>query len=293
MGVETSLGEQLERVWRQRGGEPPSAETVLRLRELVLRGAEAWPELAPDLEAMERFIAERTTGPEDLDPARGSDWMLASECARGEPRAIAAFEARLMPQIVGAVRRLKLGPGELDLALQRVRTDILVSAPDRPAGITRYAGRGELSAWLRVSAVRAAMKLSRGRGRESSFEEDQLGERISGASEDPELEYMKALYRPHFKAAFREALGELEPKERALLKQSLLDGLSIDALAGLHQVHRATAARWVAAARERLIGATRARFQAKVRVSARECESIFRALGSQLDITLRRLGDAV
>jgi RNA polymerase sigma-70 factor (ECF subfamily) len=135
------------------------------------------------------------------------------------------------------------------------------------------------------------MKLGRGRGRESSLEEDQLGERVAGDSEDPELEYMKAVYRPRFKEAFREALGELAPNERALLKQSLLDGLSIDALAGLHQVHRATAARWVAAARERLITATRARFQAKVRVDARECDSIFRALGSQLDITLRRLGD--
>lgn len=291
MGVESSRGEQLGRIWRERGTDAPSAETVLRLRELVARGLEAWPELTPDLDALERFIAERTASVADLDPDRGGDWVLASECARGEPRAIASFETRLMPQIVGAVRRLKLGTGELDMALQRVRTDILVSAPDRPAGITRYAGRGELSAWLRVSAVRAAMKLSRGRGREASLEDDQLGERISGASEDPELEYMKALYRPHFKAAFREALGELEPKERSLLKQSLLDGLSIDALAGLHQVHRATAARWVAAARERLVDTTRARFQAKVRVSARECESIFRVLGSQLDITLRRLGD--
>lgn len=291
MGVEDSVGQLFDRVWRERGREAPSADTVLRLRELVARGAEAWPELTPDFSALERFVAERTEGPQDLDPSRGPDWLLASECARGDSRAIAAFEARLMPQIVGAVRRLKLGPGELDLALQRVRTDILVSAPDRPAGITRYAGRGELSAWLRVSAVRAAMKLARGRGREASFEDEQLGERISGNSEDPELEYMKALYRPHFKAAFREALAELEPKERSLLKQSLLDGLSIDALAGLHQVHRATAARWVSAARERLIGATRARFQTKVRVNARECDSIFRALGSQLDITFRRLGD--
>jgi RNA polymerase sigma-70 factor (ECF subfamily) len=292
MGVEAGIGVELDRVWRKRAKASPTPDTLHRLRELVARGQAAWPELTPDLTALETFIAERTEGPDDLDPERGADWVLASECARGEARAIAAFEARLMPQIVGAVRRLKLSPGELDLALQRVRTDILVSAPERPAGITRYAGRGELSAWLRVSAVRAAMKLGRGRGRESSFEDEQLGERISGASEDPELEYMKALYRPHFKDAFREALLELEPKERSLLKQSLLDGLSIDALAGLHQVHRATVARWITAAREKLIGATRARFQAKVRVNARECDSIFRALGSQLDITLRRLSDA-
>ncbi len=279
--------DDLEALWRPRGGQA-DASSVARLAAVVAAGEQAWPELQVDRRAAARFVAERTSAEADLDPARGADWVLASECARGTPAAIALFEARLMPQIVGSVRKLRLRPDELESALQRVRTDLLVSAPDRPAGITRYGGRGELVAWLRVSAVRAAMKLARGKGRDVALEEDQLGERVAGASDDPELAYMKAVYRPHFREAFREALGALDAKQRTVLKQSLLDGMSIDALASLYQVHRATAARWVSAAREALVAATRARFQARVRVSPRECESIFRVMGSQLDVTLRR-----
>lgn len=111
---------------------------------------------------------------------------------------------------------------------------------------------------------------------------------MAGA-DDPELSYIKATYRAHFRESFRDALSALGPEERTLLKQSLLDGMSIDGLARVYQVHRAAAARRVAAAREHLVALTRERFQGRVKVTAKECESIFRMMGSQLDVTFRRL----
>jgi RNA polymerase sigma-70 factor (ECF subfamily) len=106
--------------------------------------------------------------------------------------------------------------------------------------------------------------------------------------DDPELAYMKATYRAAFKAAFQEALESLQGRERTLLKQQIVDGLGIDELGALYDVHRATAARWVAAAREKLLVRTRRTFMLRARISSDECESIMRMVRSQLDVSLHR-----
>ena len=77
-------------------------------------------------------------------------------------------------------------------------------------------------------------------------------------------------------------------RERTLLKQQIVDGLGIDELGALYEVHRATAARWVAAAREKLLLRTRRAFMVRVRISSDECESIMRMVRSQLDVSLHR-----
>jgi RNA polymerase sigma-70 factor (ECF subfamily) len=276
-------------VWAERGlGQAPSAggsacghEVLERLGELLDAAHRAWPDLGLDETALVRFVAERASCAGDLDVARAGDLALASECARGSAKALAIVEALIRREIAPSVRRLKLGEADVNDALQRTTTDLFVTSPRRPAGITRYDGRGELIGWLRVAAVRSGLKVLRGGRREASLEEEQLGARIAGArGDEPDLAYLKSLYRPAFQAAFRDALASLPARDRTLLKQSLLDGLSIDALAGLYKVHRATAARWVAKAREELVARTRQLFQAQVRPaprSARACSAPSRA----------------
>jgi RNA polymerase sigma-70 factor (ECF subfamily) len=285
-------------VWAERGlGQAPSPggpacgdEVLERLGELLAAAHQAWPDLGLDEPALVRFVAERASRAADLDVARAGDLALASECARGSAKALAIVEALIRREIAPSVRRLKLGEADVNDALQRTTTDLFVASPLRPPGIARYDGRGELTGWLRVAAVRSGLKVLRGGRREASLEEEQLGARIAGArGDEPDLAYMKSLYRPAFEAAFRDALASLPARDRTLLKQSLLDGLSIDALAGLYKVHRATAARWVARAREELVESTRKLFQAQVRASPEECESLLRALQSHLDVTLREL----
>ncbi|MFY0535383.1 hypothetical protein [Nannocystis pusilla] len=53
-------------------------------------------------------------------------------------------------------------------------------------------------------------------------------------------------------------MAELDEQARNLLRQHLLDGLSIDQIAGLQRVHRATAARRLVRVREDLAQRTRA-----------------------------------
>ena len=288
MDADKALEIVLADVWRARGIEP-SAAACEKLGELVESARRAWPALDLDAPLLARFIAERAANAGDLDVARAPDWALASECARGSRRALAVAQAKLRRAIAPSVRKLKLCEADVESALQRVATDLFVASPGRPAGITRYDGRGDLTGWLRVAAVRAGLKVIRGGDRHASVELEQLGERLPGVGGDPDVAYLKALYRPVFQRAFQEAFAALSPRDRTLLKQSLLDGLSIDVLAGLHQIHRATAARWVLAAREDLVARTRKLFQARVQASPEECESLFRLLCSQLELTLREL----
>ena len=84
------------------------------------------------------------------------------------------------------------------------------------------------------------------------------------------------------------SLESLTARERTLLKQQIVDGLTIDDLALLYRVHRATCARWLQSAREQLLSRTRRAFMSRARINSEECESIMRLVRSQLDVSLHR-----
>ena len=75
---------------------------------------------------------------------------------------------------------------------------------------------------------------------------------------EPELAAMRGAYGAEFTRALADSFRALTPQERNLLRQYFLDGLTIDMLANLYKIHRATAARRVAAARTRLVDQVRA-----------------------------------
>lgn len=234
-----------------------------------------------------RYAAERVEDPAQLVPERLADLLLACAAARGDEAALRVFENELFPELSPALGRLKLGAPERAELEQRLREELFVARPDRRPKIAEYSGRGDLRGWLKVTAVRLGFKLLRGR---DDTDDSQL-EDHAASGEDPELALMKAEYRPLFKAAFQRALDSLPARDRLLLRQHVLDNLTIDQLGALHQVHRATAARWVRAARETLLKRIRRELMTAADISARECDSVMNLVRSQLDTTLRsRLG---
>jgi RNA polymerase sigma-70 factor (ECF subfamily) len=182
---------------------------------------------------------------------------------------------------------VRLSPAKLDELKQVLRNELFVARAKSPPGISRYAGTGDLRAWLRVTAVRAALKILRKDKRHAPAGDEAMLKDLAG-DDDPELSHMKRIYRPAFREAFQEALESLTAREQNLLRLHVVDRLSIDELGALYQVHRATAARWVERARETLVKGVRARFMKRVRVSGTECDSILRLVQSQLDATIRR-----
>jgi RNA polymerase sigma-70 factor (ECF subfamily) len=146
-----------------------------------------------------------------------------------------------------------------------------------------FSGSGSLRGWARVVASRAAIDWVR--SNTSRVPAESLSPELP-AHADVELQLLRTKYRAVFARAVQTALGQLERRERSLLRQHYLDDLSIHALGELYGVHRASAARWVASARERLLQLTRAEIAREVKLAPQEVESLMRALGSDLHASL-------
>lgn len=221
-----------------------------------------------------------------LTGLRLDELFLTFACGQGDPRALAVFERAYVRPLVGErLGRIRLAAHEVEEVRQKLREDLLV---DLGTGcrILQYSGRGDLNGFVRVSAMRIALKLVQKRDHASN--DDDALDRIS-LERDPELAFVKDAYRPAFSAAFRAAIEGLEGRERLLLRQQVVDGLSIDALGTLYGVHRSTVARWLVTVRENLLAATRAAFAAKMAVQPHELESLFGLLHSRLDLSLRNV----
>ena len=229
------------------------------------------------------FVGQRLARP-DLDALEALHWSdlwVAFGCALGESSAIEVMERSFMPQVTAALRRMSAPSQQLDDMLQVVRQQIVAEGR-----IAEYGGRGPLQAWLRVAAVRAVIKLGRKGYRELPADDEAMFDGTT--SSDPELLLIKQTYRASFKQAFQGALDGLAPHDRLVLQQYIVDRLTVDDLARLHRVHRATAARWVAKARETLVAETRRRFAATADWSANECASVMKLIESNLDATILR-----
>jgi RNA polymerase sigma-70 factor (ECF subfamily) len=248
-----------------------------------------WPGLAVDDAALGAFLAGKVTDDGDvvqgLSRLRLPDLALAWACSRGDARSLSALEPVLAAELAHAAARLRAPAAAADEALQIVRTILLVAEGERTPAIASYAGRGDLRAWVRVVAIRELVRVLKAVRKDAEFEDDALYDFLSPA-EAPELEHLRALYRPDLVAAFRDAIKSLTSKERLLLRQQCLDGLSIDDLGALHGVHRATAARWLAKSRETLLRQTKRGLMKRLGISLAEVDSILRLLQSRLDLSL-------
>lgn len=269
-------------------GRPGLREANLgaELAELVRAAQARHPSLRVDELSFVAYVAERYREPKQLDPARFADLYLCAAAAAGDGEAVRIFEAEHWPELEPPLARLRMTSAEHDDLRQRLFEDLLVARADRRPKIAEYSGMGDLRGWLKVTAVRLGLKVLR--GREQHEDADELLEKRAAEGGDPELLLMKAEYRPVFKQAFQRALDSLPDRDRLVLKQHLLDGLSIDVLGDLHGVHRATAARWLSAARETLVERTRRDLMQAAHISARECDSVMQLVRSQLDATIRR-----
>ena len=141
---------------------------------------------------------------------------------------------------------------------------------------------------MRASAIRAAISVLRSRKREHRHQQD-LWIAAPSIAVDPTIDHLRPRLQVEFRAAFEAALRSLETRERNLLKHHFLDGLSTDELAVLYRVHRATAFRWLARARERLLSQTRQALAARMSLRRSELDSVMRLVDSQLEVSVVRL----
>lgn len=214
------------------------------------------------------------------------DLYLVCGCLVGDPAALSAFEVELTPVIERAVQ--SFGAEAAAEVAQGLRAALLVDHRGRGPLLREYRGEGALRRWLRVVAVREATRLYHAGKREAPADDDALFERLVGG-DDLRSELVRLDASRQFRAAFTAALSALEPRERTVLRMHLVDGLSIDQIAPAFEVHRATAARWVSAAREALLGKTRQYLMRELALGAGDADSLIRAARSNVDLSLERL----
>jgi RNA polymerase sigma-70 factor, ECF subfamily len=258
-----------------------------QLPVLMTRCREAWPDVALSLESFERRLAERLAredGPHAsvLEKLALADLYIAWACLEGVPRAVEAFHQRFVPKVRSFLERRGLSADIVDEVEQYILCYLFVPDGDGAPRIDGYGGTGSLDAWLRTIALRRAMRLKR---QAESHDDDELEWRASPAR-DPETAYFREHHGHAFKAVFVEALADLTPRERTLLRQHFYDGLSVRQLAPLHAVHPATVARRIAQLRARLFEETRRRLEQEG--TALGVGSLARVVQSEIDLSLSR-----
>lgn len=243
-----------------------------------------WPRGWVDDERFGRWLTARDAG--TLDGDRREDLYLACACADGTREAIAAFEERHFVEIDRAIARLRPGGLTADELRQRLRQKLFVGDGERPPAIAAYSGRGPLSAWFRAITTRVVLD-HLGAARERPTPSD-LFDALASADEGTETGHMRVVYRAELRAAFEEATARLEDRERNLLRYAFVDGLSVDGLAAVYKIHRATAARRLQSARESLGQHLRDVLTERLKVSDTELGSIVRLVMSSVDLSVAR-----
>jgi RNA polymerase sigma-70 factor (ECF subfamily) len=112
---------------------------------------------------------------------------------------------------------------------------------------------------------------------------------VSASAVDPELGYIAERYRGEVEDAFRQALAALDGEQRTLLRMHFVDAVTLDELARLRNMHRATIARHLAATRRTILDQIRRQLRERLAVSTDELVSLLRLVRSRLQISVAQL----
>lgn len=236
-----------------------------------------------EFEAYLEGLAALDTAP---DEARSLDMYLVAGWRQGSEEAAKHLLARHQATIDGALRRLRL-PGHRADEVRSTFYEILFVGEAGTPALARYGGKGSLDGWLRVMVSRSASRLLR-KPERLEFSEP---ESFMAVWHEPERDALDQECKEAFRSAMLDAVASFDAEERSALRNHYVDGLSIDALADLWGVHRATAARRLSrlrwAVRERVLE----RLEAKLGVSPSSALRMVRAAQSRLTTDLGLLDE--
>jgi RNA polymerase sigma-70 factor (ECF subfamily) len=278
-------------------GTPPGAgadalETALA--EFCAAGNTAWPDVPLDATVLAAYAGERVADDQDplasLRALRAADLYLACACGRGCPEALRAFQQAFVSKLPLYLRSLRPEPELVAETRQQLMERLFVAEAGTRPKIAQYSGRGALEGWVRVAALRIALSMLEAESSERRVRdsEDAL---VRGVVPEatPELELMEQSLRAPFAVAFREALGLLPERDRAVLRFTYVEQLQPARIAAIYGVHRTTVLRWREAAEAAVLARTRELLMARLRLTPSDCDGLFQAVRSRLHLTLRSL----
>ncbi|MBD0371440.1 MAG: sigma-70 family RNA polymerase sigma factor [Pyrinomonadaceae bacterium] len=195
-----------------------------------------------------------------IDALHADDLCLIVACERGDE----AAWSNLVAKYEGTVRAAARGAASNEDAAEDLAQSIWaelhglrVREDGRPSGkISYYSGRGSLGGWLRAVVGQLAVDQHRRQSRLVQTEEDADFDRlahdthagegafnITHASVDPEHSFSERSAAHDVEDALAQAMRELAPEDRLLVKLYYFDGLKLREAGAVMGVHEATASR--------------------------------------------------
>lgn len=212
-----------------------------------------------------------------------TDRDLVDAILRRDAAATRAFEQRFATELRRIATRLGVRDGTDEL-IQRLLVRILVGAPESPPRIAGFRGDGSLDAWVRAVATRFVIDHVRHLRAQPGTAA--LSESVMARSAAIDGAIQHGRYAAIVRASAEGAFAALTPRERNLLRHAVFHRLSVDEVGSIYRVHRATAARWLQRARERLHETIVLFVCEETGMPANDARSIVRELGGG-DVSLR------
>ena len=250
--------------------------TTRIIEEIFARGRAAWPGVEVSREELDSFLrAGSATDVPDVEPH--ADVYLACACTQRRPAAFEALERTILADVPKAIRRVDPSPDFVADVAGDLRVSLLDGGDDG-SPLSRYRGRGPLRSFVMVLAMRRAIDRKR-RQREVLTDPADLHE--GGADHASFARVDAGDLRAAFAAALRQELEALSPRDRNILRLHVVEGVPVEVVARMYNVHRATVARWITQAKHAVFVETRASIERRFDVSPATFESFARgaALG--------------
>jgi RNA polymerase sigma-70 factor (ECF subfamily) len=243
----------------------------------------AWPEVEVTLERfageLHRRLGDALTA-DELPRLVTADIYLAIACTDGDDRAATHLERDYIGEVDLAARKLRATADQAAEMRGHLR-DILFST-----ALADFTGRGNLRGYLRVIITRHLIRMIN-QGRKQQPIEPLL-DRLE-VERAPELSLLRAKHGADIAAALRAALESVGERDRALLRYGIVDGWTVDQIGQAYGVHRATAARWLAAARDALGDRIRTEVAARLAIPPADVDSLLDVVRSRIDVSLERI----
>ena len=250
-----------------------------------------WPGLERHDDAFVEFLVDKVGAlpePDAYEALRTGDLYLVHACLARDPAAVEAFVAALFPRLQRQLARVRTPAAIAEDVESALREQLFFPRAARAQAplLAGYSGRGDLASWLRSIGLRMASR-ARHEGDRNVALESNVG--TAEAASEPEIELLRRTYAPRLETAMVEALGDLPDRDRELLRQHYIDALSLEAVAALHGVHRATAARWLADARSSVLRGVEDTLRAEGPLTDSELESLLRTVAREIAPSLTRI----
>jgi RNA polymerase sigma-70 factor (ECF subfamily) len=197
---------------------------------------------------------------EFIDALHADDLCLIVACERGDQQAWSDLVAQFGATVRSAARSASSNEDAAEDLAQSIWAELhglRVREDGRPSGkLAYYSGRGSLGGWLRAVVGQLAIDQHRKSSRlvqtevDADFDrlarESHQGEEsfsVTSASPDPESALADKSAAGDVEAALAQALAELAPEDRLLVKLYYFDGLRLREAGAVLGVHEATASR--------------------------------------------------